>query len=290
MAQNKNKDQKLKSSGRKDDMSKSDKSNEGNANKPSAEKFEFNLKNKKLLAAIPFLVAVIIYAFIWTKPDVVVQDPWYEAIMMVDSSQRVQSPELKKELMDKGGNMLRQLVIQHPYHARVHFFLGYYYMLSGNMDSTIIQQREAFRIDSGSTINSVWPDASNILANAVLNKASLMLNKNDLSSAKSLILENLHYASNNPNINKTLGNIYLGMNRSDSALYYYNISVSVQPDADVLNNMGVVYLSMSDFKNAIPFLQKALELKPDNKNARMNLYNCYLNIGDKASADKLGVK
>lgn len=260
------------------------------ASKPSAkEKFDFSFKNKKLLALIPFAVAVIIYTLVWTKVETVVQDPWYEAIMMVDSSQRVKDPQLKQQLMDKGGNKLRQLVIQHPYHARVHFFLGYYYFLAGNWDSTIIQQKEAYRIDSGSTINSVWPDAINILSNATMNKANTYLSKGQVASAKHTLLESLRYTAGNPFTNKMLGNIYLNLNATDSALYYYNISTSLQPDADVLNNMGVVYLTKKDYKNAVPFLLKALELKPDNKSAKANLYNCYLSMGDKASAEKLGM-
>ena len=225
----------------------------------------------KTMALIPFVIAVIIFMFMWFDHDVVVMDPWIKAAQMIDSSSRVQDPKLKTELLEEGGKRLKELVIKHPYHAGVHFLVGYYYLRTGQWDSTIAHQKEAFRIDSGSTINPVWTDALRFMFHAYTNKCTELLKQNKPREAVNILNEALQYQQNNPQIRKLLGNIYLNLNDIDKAVENYNICLSVNPnDADIYNNFGVIASQKGQNAQAAEMFKKALSINPNHPNAKKN--------------------
>jgi tetratricopeptide (TPR) repeat protein len=55
-------------------------------------------------------------------------------------------------------------------------------------------------------------------------------------------------------------------------------------DAEVYNNLGVVYNASRDFKRAISAYQHALAIAPEYWEARYNLAICYLGLNARNSA------
>jgi tetratricopeptide (TPR) repeat protein len=239
------------------------------------EKFEINFKNKKFIASMPFVIALLIYISIWVfEPGEPVLDPWNAAIRLVDSSQKVNDINLKKDLLNKGGNELRYLALKHPYHARVRFYLGYYFFITQNWDSSMIELKEAARLDSGSTINSIWPNAHDLITKVAINKSIIYLNNGKLQEAKNTLLDAYQYYPSNPLLNKYLGNLYFNLGDYDGAFRYLSISVQGEPnDADVINMLGVLYKMKGDLNNAKAYFQKALQINPNHPQAKVNLGN-----------------
>lgn len=230
-------------------------------------------KNAKLIAAIPFGIAIIIYALIWIiKPGEPVVDPWFAAVKLVDSSNRVQDPAIKAKLMNEGGNELRRLVKLHPYHARVHYYLGYYFFLKQDWDSSMIELKEASRIDSGSTINSIWPNAHDLIVKTSVNQSLIYRNAGNPAKAKEILLEAYPYYPNHPLLNKHLGSVCYDTQDFEGALRYFTVSLNGEPkDYDVSNMIGVLFKMKGDLNNAAAYFNKTLQLNPNHAGARMNL-------------------
>ncbi|MFH1051742.1 MAG: tetratricopeptide repeat protein [bacterium] len=244
-----------------------------NPKEKDSEALKINFKNKKFLAAIPFVLAILIYACIWLfEPGEPVVDPWFAAVKLVDSSQKATDPTLKQNLLNEGGNELRHLVKIHPYHARVRFFLGYYYFVTQNWDSSLSELKEAARLDSGSTINSVWPNAHDLISKAAINKSVLSMNQGKLQEAKQLLLDAYPYYPQNPLLNKYIGNVYFNLGEYENAFRHFSVSLQGnQNDADVANMLGVLYKMKGDMNNAKAYFQRALQINPNHQGAKTNL-------------------
>jgi len=241
--------------------------------KVDAEKFQFNFRNKKFFASIPFGIAIIIYISIWIfEPGEPVVDPWFAAVKLVDSSQKITDPVIKNKLLNEGGNDLRHLVKIHPYHARVRFFLGYYYFVTQNWDSSMTELKEAAHLDSGSTINSIWPNAHDLITKVAINKSVPVMNQGNLQKAKEILLDAYPYYPSNPLLNKYIGNIYFNLGEYDNAFRHFSTSMQGDPnDADVVNIIGVLYKMKGDMNNAKAHFQRALQINPNHPQAKVNI-------------------
>jgi len=83
-----------------------------------------------------------------------------------------------------------------------------------------------------------------------------------------------------------LGEIYgQNLNRVDMAERYFLKAISIKPDDEsALENLGIVYGIMRDYKKSIFYFQKALELKPDKYEIYLNIAETYRIMGDTKSA------
>src|SRR5258705_3153646 len=103
--------------------------------------------NISFLHFIPLCFSLIIFSILWFKPfDVNLKDPWFEGAVLIDSARKVIDTNQRKLLLDEAGKKLAEQVRLHPYHARVHYLYGYYWLNRQNWDSAIFQQKEAIRI------------------------------------------------------------------------------------------------------------------------------------------------
>lgn len=228
---------------------------------------------KVVIASLPFVITAIVWILIWIIPKgPVVVDPWYQAVKLVDSSNKVSEANLKIKLREEGGDMLKDLIKKYPFHARVQFFLGYYYFVCQKWDSALVPLKEAARIDSGASINAVWPDAHDLIAKAALNKALVMINNQQFAQAKDVLLDAYPYYPNNPFLNKFLGSVYFNLKEDENALRYSLVSFNGNPkDSEVANLIGVLYKTKGDMMNATSYFKRALELNPNNVMAKNNL-------------------
>ena len=54
-----------------------------------AQEIKWHFDRKKLIATIPFAIALILFLWVWTEPGPRVLDPWFAAAMLVDSSKKI---------------------------------------------------------------------------------------------------------------------------------------------------------------------------------------------------------
>ncbi len=81
-----------------------------------------------------------------------------------------------------------------------------------------------------------------------------------------LIFEKMNDNIGKATVNENIGSIYEDLTQYDTAHKYFLLSYEVfkgtnsQKEVSVLNNLGDVYRKKGDYKNAIPFTRKALDL------------------------------
>lgn len=245
---------------------------------------------KRNMAYIGFGIVVLIFIFIWIEPGMKgFEDPWYTAIKMVDSSRKVTDESQKIRLLEEGGSQLKKLAALHPYHARVHHYLGIYYTYKQDWDSAITEQTKAIELGSGGLVNNVEYDAHRELIFAIFSKANAFAEKKQLDSAieyyNKAIMESgrlrlskkTEELMGHVNYNLSIaymqkGNTFLEMKNLDSALVYFEKSVAINPRmADAFNNIGTIYSKMNNQEKALEYFNKALAVDPENKNALNNM-------------------
>lgn len=73
-----------------------------------------------------------------------------------------------------------------------------------------------------------------------------------------------------------LGDLYFGQKDFEAALEQYRDCLSIcGDDPFVLNNMGLAYMNLERYSQAIPVLERSLELNPSNVDTLHNLTNLY---------------
>lgn len=249
-------------------------------------KFRFSFKDTKFRAFLPFAIAVIIFIWIWTKPGDEVVDPWYKAALKVDSSRKTFDPSLKVKLLNEGGDELRELIKKYPYHARVHYLLGFYYMTAQKLDSAITEFRTTIKMDSGATINPVAPDAARSLVSIVINKSNLLIQKHDYKNALETLGLAGDFAASSPDILNQYGYIYHSQGMLDSAISFYDKVLKLDPNYNpALKNMALVYwvkgnaeLNMKQYNKALDFYNHALMFDKLNADIYTNLAITYYQL------------
>ncbi|MGA2297075.1 MAG: tetratricopeptide repeat protein [FCB group bacterium] len=242
-------------------------------------KINWSINNPKIRLLIPFLFLIILYLFVWTKPEIKSIDPWYEAYMLVDSSTRETNPVEKQTLLNNGGNRLKELAQKYPFHAKVHLLLGVYYNQVQQWDSAIAEQKEAIKISAGATINPVELDAARQLMVAAFNKANIYLNRNDFVNARKALDIGLQYNPNNPDLLSQLGAIFHKQGIVDSAIYYYETVLNINPQSEYARNnlallnfqLGNNNINSGNFEKALTYYQKSASLSPKNPDVFSNI-------------------
>ena len=256
---------------------------------PSGPKSPEELRRRNLALASLGIV-LLLFAFIWIEPGTKdLEDPWYTGIRLFDSSRKVADEAQKVKLLEEGGTLLKSLAAKHPYHARVHHYLGIYYAFKREWDSAIAEQTKAIDIGSGGLVNNVEFDAHRELLGALFNKGNGFSEKNQLDSAITYYSIAVEKSTKVRTTNKTAeligmvnnnlsiaymqkGNELLNNGSLDSALEQYEKSVAVNPRrADALNNIGTIYSKKGDQAKAMEYFSKALSVDPENKNAADNM-------------------
>ncbi|MCL5990947.1 MAG: tetratricopeptide repeat protein [Bacteroidetes bacterium] len=246
-------------------------------------KFEWKFQNPKFRASLLFSVFVILFLLVWKEPEVKSIDPWYEGYMLVDSSMKVSEPQLKKELLNQGGDILREQVKEHPYHSKIHLLLGIYYEVTGQWDSAIAEQSESMRLGAGGTINPIEQDAKRQLLICYLNKSNHQLQLGEYANARKTIDKAISQNLNHPDLDNQIGIIFHRQELLDSAEFYYNKVLGVVPNhesasanlAMILFVRGNNLLKDGKYDQAILKYQQSIALAPKNPDTYINLGYIY---------------
>jgi len=98
-------------------------------------------------------------------------------------------------------------------------------------------------------------------------KAEVMLNE-------AILLDNKLFLAY-----KLLGDIYFEKRIFNKAIDKYKSALAINKDAVILNNVGLAYMNLENYNEAILFLKEALGLNPGNVNIRYSLASVYRDNG-----------
>lgn len=234
-------------------------------------KFVFKISKDQKKSLIPLAAVLLLFGFIWIAPQKPIIQPWSEAVLMVDSSVKIKDPVQREILLNKSGNHLKELIEQYPFHARIHFFYGHYWLKKKQWDSSIVYLKNAIKMDSGGESNQVWVDAMDEIVFPFYQKYLTAFSDNP-DKAHWKLLEAFRYNPNKKELNLLLGNVYKAKKEYDSAIYYYRRYLKVsKDDLNILNDVGVLYMLKNDLEPAQKIFEHILQLKPDHKSAKINL-------------------
>lgn len=256
---------------------------------------KFSFSDPRFRAVLLLIAAIVIYLLVWTPEGPEVVDPWFKAARLVDSSRKVDDPQLKSQLLQEGGNSLRNLAEKHPYHAKVHFLLGFYYLTAHKWDSAISEHQKAIKIDSGATINAVAPDAIRQLCLATINKTKPYMQKREFSKALDTLNKYAYYYKPySAELCTHYGIIYHNMGILDSAISHYNFALRINSNhKPARNNIAIAlftkgnnFLKKGKADKAISYYQNALKATPNNPDIYSNLGLAFMRTGNNVEAEK----
>ncbi len=170
--------------------------------------------------------------------------------------------------------------------------IGLIYINKGQNEKAIAAMKDARKVN---------PDDVSL----IISEANVQLQMGNKEEFKSLVQEALSKDPNNAELLFNLGILAAEAGEKESAKTYYDKAVEIKPDyVDVYINMAVLALSneqgiieqmnalgtsaadnkkydqlkadiLNVYKEAIPYLEKALKLQPNNLNAAKTLMNIY---------------
>jgi tetratricopeptide (TPR) repeat protein len=172
--------------------------------------------------------------------------------------------------MEKGGAELRRLVKKHPYHARVHFLLGFYYLTAQKYDSAMTELKVAINKGKGGLVNQVEFQAADLLASAALQKSVRQYQNGKQKAARNTLIGAIEYHTRSPQLFGQLGMYYHQSNMLDSARRYYRKALRLDPKLQP---------ARSNYAN-MEFFFGTRELKKNNINKAVNHYKKAFEYGN----------
>lgn len=241
-----------------------------------------------LQTIIPIAFVTVLFLISWVDFDVDVRDPWYKAVAKVDSAARSSDPAMKNELLEEGGKELKELLNEHPYHARLYFFISYYYFQKQEWDSVIANCEVAIEKGKGALVNQVDVVAADLLGKAAINKSNQIVQGGKAWRDALDVMElAVYHNRNNAQLWAHTASIHTRINQLDSAINYYKGALSVNPNfeparknlANILFQYGNFFAQQRNFKIAENYYRDAQNLIPNNPDYNNNLGNILLQNG-----------
>ncbi len=246
------------------------------------------MNKKKLLAFAPFVIFVALFLLAWTGRDVDLKDPWYRAVGILEEGRKEKDPELSAKLIDSSGRMLSDLLEKYPFHARVHFFKGYYFLTKKNWDSSIVEFKIAIDQGKGGVVNQVEFQARDMMVNAAINWANEMMKQKKVQYGINLMRDVMSYAPRSVNLWNHAAYFHQSIQQLDSAIVYYNKALSIDPNfkhskqnlVGIYKMYGKYYVNLGNFQLAKQYYEQAVRIMPQDGDLHNNLANILLKLGD----------
>lgn len=190
-----------------------------------------------------------------------IMHPWTRADMLCDSAGKVQDKQLKQQMMDESGHLLKESVAKHPYHARIWAIYGHYFANTSNWDSCIIAEKKAIELGKGSTINSIEPMAKYFLNIALKYKMEPIFKQKETALK---VLDDIEIPGyENDVLNKFRGFVYVNNNEYDTANQILIKYLAKNPnDFDVLYAVSVNYTNQGMRSEALSYANRARAIRP----------------------------
>lgn len=212
---------------------------------------------------------LVVFLFLWFAPPVTLEDSWNEGVNLVNASRVIDDPATKQATLDKAGVVLKDVVRLHPYHARAHFFLAYYYDDAGDYDAAIAEAREAIRLGSGGTVNQVDDIARDVLVVASIKKAKPLTARKDYAGARRILEDAYAIKPSSQSLLTALGNLAAIEQSWDAAQKYFGQLLEIDPkDDETWFVMARIAVARNRIPEAIGYLEKSVALNPNRAAAQ----------------------
>jgi tetratricopeptide (TPR) repeat protein len=250
------------------------------------------MNNKKILVFVPFAIFVVLFLLAWTGREVDLKDPWYRAVGILEEGRKEKDPELSAKLIDSSGRMLDDLLEKYPFHARVHFFKGFYFITKKNWDSAIVELKITIDKGKGGTVNQVEFQASKMLVNATINRANEMMKQKKIQHGINLMQDILEYAPRSVNLWNHAAYFHQSIQQLDSAIVYYNKALQIDPNfkpskqnlVGIYKMYGNYYINLNKLAIARQYFERSLRIMPKDADLHNNLANVLLKLGNAKKA------
>lgn len=239
-----------------------------------------------ILTFLPISIIALLFLISWTDRDYVLQDDWYAAVSILDSARTTEDQNLKKEYIERGGKWLLELKEKYPFHAKLRMFVGYYYIQSGEWDKAIDELHYAIEEGKGGIVNQIEYQARDFLTNAVMNKTQILMQQQKYDDVLATMRNSYPYAPEHISFLNHYANLFANMNRIDSALYYFERIVQIDPrNQKIREHVGNLYFNIANnlakngnFDAAYPNYMKAIQYIQNNPHYYNNLANVELSL------------
>jgi tetratricopeptide (TPR) repeat protein len=203
------------------------------------------------------LIMLMLLLFDQTYPAIV--DPWMKSIKMLDSAEHIKDNKQKIAIIEQCGSELREQVAIHPYHGRIWFFYGRYFMLKENWDSCIVTFKKALTIGKGATVNSIEDMSQKMLYNAL----TMKLKQSDIQrdSSLNIIAQAEIPGYLNPYMNILKGLVYNRSGEYQMSEYEFKKYIDARPkDPEGYRLIANIYHYEGKETEAIGCMQKSQAL------------------------------
>ncbi|MBK7762857.1 MAG: tetratricopeptide repeat protein [Bacteroidetes bacterium] len=192
-----------------------------------------------------------------------IEHPWNVGDRYCDSSSRIQDTIERKRILALGGQIIREQLKLHPYHARVWAMYGHYFIQKKDWDSSIYAQKKALALGSGTRINSIEELAKRNLNYALSQKL------NPYFSSKDTALRMIEAAEipgyKNIGLTKFRALVYVNVREFDKAEAMLKEFLLAEPkDFDALYAISLNYFNQGKKAEANEYLNRARQVDPQN--------------------------
>ncbi len=173
----------------------------------------------------------------------------------------------KKNDWETSLKYFEQAVERNPNKADMWFATGWAYEQLGNTESALKYYRHAL------DINPKHPQALN-------HSAMILFHRGDEATAKEYLQQAVTIAPNYSDAKFNLGQVLLAERRPAEALKCFTAIVGqYQPEYELLKSIGLCYVQMLDYQQALQYLLKAKEMNPAKWDEESTLAVCYAGLG-----------
>ena len=252
------------------------------------ELLEHYYRSRAVETAIPILEAVIT-----RNPEFA---PAFADLARANLLQFMQQRETK--YIEPARNAALRAISLAPTMASPHVTLGALYALSSQNDLAQHELEEALRLDRfnagayGALADLYIRQGRTELVEATLKKAvdlapddwSLMmrlgeyyLDRGKWAEAGAQYRQAAELAPDNPRAHNNLGLVYRGLDRLDDSAAAFRRAIALEPTFLRYRNLGMVLAEAGKYSEAVPMLQRSIDIRPDHYRAWGILGFVYLN-------------
>ncbi|MHB8534328.1 MAG: tetratricopeptide repeat protein [Sulfuricaulis sp.] len=158
-----------------------------------------------------------------------------------------------------GIDVMRSLVALHPQQASAHFAMAHLLVRGGDLESALISDEEALKLRPD------WEDAA-------LFKARILMSLKESREAGEFFAQFLHSNPGATGVRLNYARFLIDQKQWEMALEQFKRVASDMPnDADTVYAVGLLALQTNHLDEAGKYLKRALELHPQNNQARLYL-------------------